>query len=437
MNPSKKLFTIALLMVILVGGLFILKDFNITWVEVSNNQAVATVNFLFPMNQDKLGECIKIEGLEVDQQQYQCAIEWMSPTTAKIAIKETGEIRGQKIKLIVEDAPTEYSWLHKREVIPIQFKESVTVIEPSEEILISTEDSFLVKFSTPMNPHILHKYLKSDASFYIEPVKSDQSVFKFTPVIPLDNNRKYILSFSKGMPALSGVMLEEELSVVLQTDSKPEIVEMYPEQGSKWIGLYPKVTLKTNQPIVAATLDLGNQQIKGKIKEGYYVEFVLPKMLEPNHMYEWNVQVEAKTGERSLPSTIKFTTVPIPEDRIWIEVKLDSPHQIIAYQGKKQLRQMVCSAGVEKYPTAVGTYYVQGKGEKFFQDEMNRGANYWVKVSEQIMIHGMLRDEYWTPIYKVEERLGAPQTRGNIILSEEDAKWLYEKVKEDTMVIIH
>lgn len=437
MNPSKKLFRVALLMVILIGGLFLLKDFNITWTQVVQNNAVVTVNFLFPMDQDKLKECIKIEGMDSEMQRYACMIDWLSPTTAEIKLQETGEIRGQKVRVLIDKAPTQYGWLKKSEAIPIQFKERVAIIEPSSELLISTDDSFVVKFNTPMNPNMLHKYLKSDAAFYIEPVRNDKSMFKFTPVKALANDHKYILTFGKGMPALSGVMLEEELSIVLKTDVKPEIFETYPSHMSKWIGLYPRITLQTDRPIVAAYLDMDGQKIAGKIKDGTRVEFILPEMLQPNKTYNWSVQVEAQTAEKSHVKPLRFSTVPIPQDRIWLEVTLGNPNQLIVHKGDKIVRKMICSTGREQFPTPVGTYYTEGKGEKFFDEHANRGANYWIKIADRILIHGMMRDEYWTPVYKVEEKLGKPQSKGNIILSEDDAKWLYERIKDDTMVIIH
>ena len=382
---------------------------------------------------------LKIQSDQVPEQTFTCAIEWESPTTAKIQVKETGSIKGQKIKLLIDKAPTKYKGWSKNEVVTIQFKEPVRIIEPQTEILISTNESFIIRFSTPMNPHKLNKYLKSDGSFYIEALDNDKSSFKFTPTKELENGRKYILNFSKGMPALSGAMLEEDVSVVLQTDVKPQVTHTYPENNSKWIGLYPKINITVDREITKAYLDIGNDtRIEGHLKENKVeAEFILPEILKPDTKYEWQVIVEAPSGEGNTPYPFVFTTVPVPDNRLWIEVQVGKFQQILIHQGQKVIKQMNCSAGVEKYPTHLGTYYIQGKGEKFFSDEMNRGANYWLKVSGEVMLHGMLRDEYWTPLYRVEQRLGEAQTKGDIIVSEEDAKWLYENIVEDTMVIIH
>ena len=49
----------------------------------------------------------------------------------------------------------------------------------------------------------------------------------------------------------------------------------------------------------------------------------------------------------------------------------------------------------------------------------------------------MIRDEYWNMVYKDESNLGAPQTTGEIVVSEMDAQWIYKNLTFDTMVVVH
>lgn len=446
MKSNKKLFTLALITVVFLCGMFFLRDFNLKWVQVHDDRAIVTINFLFPMNQDKFESSITLGDTLPQAGNFSCNIEWKSDTTVQLIIKELSDIKGQKILLQVTDAPTQIAGLSKNADIPIQFKSEVSLIAPTEELLISTQDTFPVRFNTPMDKKILYKYLQSDTKFYINEVKIpltngkevvDSTSFTFTPKQPLENGRKYILSFRKGMPSQAGVLLAEDVNMILNTDIKPEIISVYPDNGDNWIGLYPRISLQTNKPVAGATLYLNGESIEGKMINDYKAEFLLSEVLKPSTKYTMSFEVTAPTGERSLPKEVSFTTVPIKEDRIWIEIILDKNQKIIAYKGNNPIKTIVCSGGSAKHPTKLGTYYITEKNEKYFDDEKNEGANALLTLSEGLKIHGITRDEYWKPKANIAYHLGAAQTKGDIILSDEDAVWLYNYLPVDTMVVIH
>lgn len=64
------------------------------------------------------------------------------------------------------------------------------------------------------------------------------------------------------------------------------------------------------------------------------------------------------------------------------------------------------------------------------------GANFWIKISDEYGFQGYIRDAYWNILTSASKSLGARTKRRNIILSDEDAKWLYENLPDNTMIII-
>ena len=126
---------------------------------------------------------------------------------------------------------------------------------------IPTDAPFIVTFNTPIKRANINKYITSDANFEIAPVGgSHYSQWILTPKEPLENNKKYVLSFRKGMPATSGLFMENDEVVTLETTSKPEIETVYPEDQARWVEVYPKVIIKSREPIKKALLD-----VEGKI----------------------------------------------------------------------------------------------------------------------------------------------------------------------------
>lgn len=446
MESNKKLFTLALIVVVFLCSMFFLRDFNLKWVQVRDDTAIVTINFLFPMEEDKFEESIRLADTLPQASDFNCVVEWKSNTTVQLIIKELSAIKGQKISLQIIDAPTQIGGLSKNANIAIQFKNEVSLIEPTEELLIATEDTFSVRFNTPMDKKILYKYLQSDTKFYISEVKVllpdgkeivDSTSFTFTPKEPLENGRKYILSFRKGMPSQAGVLLSEDINMILNTDIKPEIITVYPEDGNNWIGLYPRISLQTNRPITKATLYLDNHLVEGKITKDYNAEFLLDQILKPSTKYTMALEVVAPTGEKSIRKEVSFTTVPIKENRIWVEVILGKKQKLIVYKGNSPIKTIVCSSGLAKSATKLGTYYITEKNEKYFDEYKNEGANALLTLSEGIKIHGITRDEYWKPRANVESNLGSAQTKGDIVISDEEAVWLYNHLPIDTMVVIH
>ncbi|MHC1747045.1 MAG: L,D-transpeptidase [Cellulosilyticaceae bacterium] len=446
MKVNKKILNSALVLSIILVSSWLLMEFNFSWVTVDDKGATVTINFLLPMNKEEFEKCLKIIPQVPYANSFDCKVNWKTDHTVVAQIRERSDVKGQKILLQIEGASTKYPGIKKNTTIKIQFQTPVVILEPTPNMLIPTQNAFYIRFNTPMKKSSLYQYLESDGAFYINPVMlempngefiEDPTYFEFKPKQQLTNNKKYILSFKKGMPAQSGVLLEENMNVVLNTDKKPRITQTYPKQDSKWIGFYPKFVVETDRPIKDATLRLNDVLVKGKLKGDYSAEFLLPTMLKNNTEYTVEFVVEAPSGELSQSEKVTFRTAPVNDQIIWLEIIANDHAVLKVYKGEKVLKTVPCSVGKEEGSTPLGTYYAQEKGEKFFSYRYNEGANYWIKVTGDTLIQGITRDEYWNVKQDVKKQLGKMNSHGNIIVNEEDAKWLYDNIPQDTMVVIH
>ncbi|WP_054742988.1 L,D-transpeptidase family protein [Cellulosilyticum ruminicola] len=442
---KKQLNIFAFTITSIIIFLWCTKSLCLNWVEVNEKYAEVTVNFLLPMQQQDIDKNIYIESEFESENKFDYTYEWLSKCVLLLKIKENNQIRGQKVKLYIKDAPSIHTWLKKTVHIPVQFKAPVEILSPTEELLIASNNSFVVTFNTPMNLNKISKYIQCEKKFNIIPAERpnkagkksiDATRFIFTPCEPLENNTIYKVVFKKGMPSRSGSFLEKAQYVTLKTDEKPEIISTYPKDQDKWIGLYPRITITTDRPIVKAMLQLEGQLIEGKLSDNYHATFVLKEMLTPDTTYDAKIQVQAASGEKSDIKHIAFTSTSIDKDRLWAEIIIGKPSELKIYKGTKLIRQMNCSIGADKYEPVVGNYYILDKQPAYEDVSHEEGANYWLPISEQLGFQGVIRDDRWHIKNCIANTIGARTDRNNIILEENDAKWIYENIPIETMVII-
>lgn len=439
---NKKTFWIILSIVILVTTAFV-KDFYLSWVEVYEDYAEVTINFLLPMDKTAFNKHIELLSELPEANQFSCQVHWFSDKVVQLKISEENQIKGQRVKLRIKNTPTCYSWLSKSLKLTIPFKTEVQLKAPEDNVLIASTGAFKVQFNTPMNKHKLSEYIECDAMFQIEPCKKldangqeyeDLSCFLFTPKAVLENGRNYILSFKKGMPSQNGTFLAETCYRMISVDQKPEILKTYPAQDDKWIGLYPRFILESDTPIKEAELILNGVSLQGKVQNQKKAYFTAPNLLKPETTYEAVFQVTSASGEKSLPQKVAFTSTNIEPNRIWLIVQLAEPHTVNCYNGTKKIKSFPCILGEGENAPLLGTYYLQNKQE-VYEDE-HIGANYYLEVYEKCGIQGMMRNSYWQLEEGLSSRMGGNSQYRNIILYDEDARWLYENLPYDTMIII-
>ena len=441
----QKLTILSFTIVVILVLLWLIKGFNLSWVEVKKDYAEITINFLLPMEQAGFEQYIKWLGEVPYENDVDYSVTWIKPEVVSIKVKETSLIKGKKVKMLIENAPTKWQGICKSEEVHIAFKAPIHILSPQNDFLISSSNSFEVQFSTPMNATQINKFLQCDATFYIKPYMvtatngkqyTDLTRFVFTPKSPLENGKRYVLSFKAGMPSHTGTLLDEDQVFVLQVDQKPSITKTYPAKQDKWIGLYPRLTLESKEAIVKATVMIANDKINGILTDAHHAYFILQDRLKPETTYEAIFQTQVASGEISEPETVQFTTTTLKQNRLWLEVVCSQNTVVYCYQGEKKIKTMVCSLGEGKYAPPLGTYYLQGKADVYEDAVHKEGANFWIKISDEYGFQGYIRDAYWNILTSASKSLGARTKRRNIILSDEDAKWLYENLPDNTMIII-
>lgn len=444
-NKRRQVIGIAVGFCLLILTLIFIRDFRLSWVEVNEEYAKVTVNFLTPMDKEAIKNHVKVIGEREDAMEFECSVSWLTDYVACFKIKENNLIKGQNIKLVIDEAPTQYSWLQKSAKIKIPFVAKVKLLENEETQLIATTSSFSVHFNTAIKKEELQEYLGCDATFTVRPLMQqdangkqveDLTTFIFTPKVPLENGRNYILTFKKGLPARCGTFLEESQTFILATEAKPEIKNTYPKDGDQWIGLYPRFTLSSDSPIAKATLFIEGEEIIGTLTDNHHAVFLLENRLQPDTTYETVFRIQKEVGEYSEPKVVQFTTTTLKNERVWLEVKASKPYTVKCFKGEKLIKTMVCSLGENKNAPPLGTYYIQDKKEIYEDAFHKEGANIYLPITESCAFQGIIRDEYWNIKTKYQNELGATIDRSHIIVSEEDAKWLYRNIGIETMVII-
>ncbi len=441
----KKLTILSLMVVMILLLLWFINGFNLSWVETNEGYAEITINFLIPMEQSNFEKHIKWLGEAHYQNEINYSVTWIRPEVVCIKAKEVSLIKGKKVELLIDNAPTKWYSICKSEKVHINFKSPIHILRPQNNYLISSTNAFEVQFNTPMNYSQINKFLQCDATFTIKPcVKTgtngrsytDLTRFTFTPKTPLKNGKRYVLSFKAGMPSYTGELLNKDQVFTLQVDQKPSIIKTYPAKGDKWIGLYPRLTLESKDPIIKATLLIDNEKLEGTLIDAYHAYFILNNRLKADTTHQAIFQTQAASGELSIAYVVSFTTTSIKNNRLWAEVICGSNTFVYCYQGEKKIKTMVCSLGSGDYAPLPGTYYLQGKSDVYEDTFHKEGANFWIRITDTFGFQGYIRDAYWNISPNAIKALGARIKRRNIILSDIDAKWLFENLPDKSMIII-
>ncbi|OOB77475.1 MAG: hypothetical protein BEN18_01375 [Epulopiscium sp. Nuni2H_MBin001] len=442
---KKNIITAATIALIVIVASYILTAGSFSHVSVEGNCATVTINFMMPMDQSSFEESISVTPAFSPSEDILIETEWINENTVQLTLTETGVIRGQTVRLSINKANTQLSFLKKNKRINMDFKSEIEIVAPTERVLVASDNSFEVTFNTPIHADTLRKYTQATASFKIEAIHnsklngtstSEATTFKFTPETTLENDQEYTILFKEGLTSSSKQILENDLSISIVTDKEPIISSITPPNNSNWIGIFPKIVITSDTPIQEAYLYTEEGIIQGQLIGEKKAIFYFWEVLKPDTSYSTEVQIISPTGEKSERYPLNFTTVPIKEDRIWMTIHLGQPSKISVYEGQEIIREIVCTIGMEISPTQMGTYYVLEKGDSYYNNETKEGANSWLQLSEGLIIHAILRDEYWKVIEECEEILGSPMPGETIMVSEEDGIWLFDNIGLDTMVIV-
>lgn len=437
-KKHQKIYWISLAVLFIVAVFCFFKNFNLSWVETNINHAKITINFLFPMDQGAFNEHIRLISQREDNRNFSYSLKWLNNQVVEIKLQEDNEIKGQKIKLLIHNAPTLLGGLTKSETVIIQFKSTIEIISPKSELLISSTNPFIVQFNTPMNLKQIYKYLQCDAEFYINPYETvdsngkkytDDTKYILIPKNSLENEKSYVLLFKAGMASKSGALLKNNQVIILQVDKKPTIIKTYPAEGDKWIGLYPRFTLESKEPITRAIATINGQTINGVLTDNYHAYFLLDDLLKPETTYHIDFQTQVESTEFSEAKGVDFSTTTLNQNRFWLDIRCEDVQEINCYEGNKLIKTIPYVMKLKDSIPRFGTYYLQGKAEVYENNKQQIGANYWMIINETFGIHGDIRNAYW-------QRLNHTISAKNIVITDEEATWLYEKMNDQNMIII-
>ena len=122
------------------------------------------------------------------------------------------------------------------------------------------------------------------------------------------------------------------------------------------------------------------------------------------------------------------------EDELgWIDIDI-SEQRVYAMQGESQIREIVVSTGIDRYPTVTGQFQIYVKHLKADMRGVDFGVPWYLPDVPYVMyffsgygIHGT----YW------HDNFGTPMSHGCINLTIPDAEWLYNFSEVGTRVNIH
>lgn len=139
-------------------------------------------------------------------------------------------------------------------------------------------------------------------------------------------------------------------------------------------------------------------------------------------------QAEAFVNGRSFTSKTK--------NFIWTNT---SSNMVYVFEGKnkewKLIRAMVCTDGAPATPTIKGTFAINGRGPLLISPgNSNVRAKYKTRIYGGYYFHSIL---YNAKDQVIDSRLGQSLSHGCIRLSLENAKWVYDNIKDGTGVFIN
>ena len=121
------------------------------------------------------------------------------------------------------------------------------------------------------------------------------------------------------------------------------------------------------------------------------------------------------------------------DERGWIDIDI-SEQRVYAMQGGNQIREIVVSTGIDRYPTVTGQFKIYVKHLKADMRGVDLGVPWYLPDVPYVMyffsgygIHGT----YW------HDNFGTPMSHGCINLTISDAEWLYNFSEVGTRVNIH
>lgn len=138
---------------------------------------------------------------------------------------------------------------------------------------------------------------------------------------------------------------------------------------------------------------------------------------------------------------------PTPEPTpVPFAITVDVQNQVTTVYGRDEngdytvvVRQMLCSTGTKKNPSALGEFVLNGRTARWCTfPQWGSHAQYWTRINASIAFHSVIYNTVDTMDLSVKsyKNLGKRASHGCIRLTVADAKWIYSNCGAGTVVTI-
>lgn len=119
-----------------------------------------------------------------------------------------------------------------------------------------------------------------------------------------------------------------------------------------------------------------------------------------------------------------------------IKVSLDDQKVMVLDAKGLAIKTFTCSSGEDGSETPTGTFSVSNRGISFYNSNLGEGAYYWTSFYGDYLFHSIPFNQDYEIKQNEAEKLGTPASHGCIRLSMDDAKWIYDHIKDGTKVTV-
>ena len=108
----------------------------------------------------------------------------------------------------------------------------------------------------------------------------------------------------------------------------------------------------------------------------------------------------------------------------WIDVDL-SKQELVAYQGRKQVKKFIISSGTAATPTVTGTFRIWAKTpiQDMYGGNRAAGSSYYMEDVQWVQY---FYNDYGFHAADWHNNFGEPMSHGCVHLRTDEAKWLFD-----------
>lgn len=122
---------------------------------------------------------------------------------------------------------------------------------------------------------------------------------------------------------------------------------------------------------------------------------------------------------------------------LYIKVSLANQKVTVLDAKDHIIKDFACSSGKSGSEMPRGTFSVSGRGISFYNSESGEGGYYWTNFyGDEYLFHSVPFDQNYEMEQKEAVKLGTPASHGCIRLSIDNAKWIYDHIRDGTKVLI-